>query len=526
MHRSLAVFAIVLAACSTTPSPSPTSNLFVTAPQITLGTVAAAPLAGRLTLTADRPVRVVARTTVGTESWQHAYVGMQTSWDVPLLRFLPATDHTVDVTVTDANGTTATTTLHVTAPAVPAQFPVFSLVTRDATRQEHGLILFAVQGVAGGQSSIVGLDDQARVVWLYQSWAPLVDAIPYDDGTILVTQGRTRGFVIDMIGNTVRTYRTRLDTNSPADAIAVDVDTFHHELSRLPDGSILTLSSEPRAISGFPTSPTDPTPRAAPANVVSNIPTHFAADGTILAQVHMFDVLDLHRVGYNSFGNFWDTTYMALAPTIDFDHANAFVLDTDGSFIVSMRHQDAVMRVSTSGQPLWILGDPTGWEGALGDVVLTPMGTGWQYPYGMHGIHRTTTGNWLLFDNGVGRAIPPMPELAANLRYSRAVEYAIDEEANTVREVWTYGQERGVALYASIVGNAEILPTTGNVLIDFGGLLPTTDGVPSSHLIEVTHTMPAEVIFEATLDDDNPSGPGTRFIYRAHHVPDLYATGS
>jgi arylsulfate sulfotransferase len=521
LRIGLALVSLSAAACAAAPPA------FVVEPTLTLGVVPAAPLSGELVVHVDRPVHLSVVTHAGTESWRHDYEGLHADWDVPVLRFLPSTDHRVDVVVTDEGGASTTATLSVHAPDVGAQFPRFSVVTRDAARQEPGFVVFAVPPVTrGAPSDVVALDDQGRVVWYYESDVPIADAVPYDDGSVLLDVGRTRAETIDMLGRRTASIHTRLDTGTPAGSTPLDTDTIHHELARLPDGTYVALSSELRAVDGFPTSVTDPTPRTTTSNVVAEIVVHFASDGTILAQLPLFDVIPHWRIGYDSYGSFWDATYPSATPTIDFVHGNSATIDRDtGNFVFSMRHQDAVMEVTPAGEVVWLLGDPSGWPSPIGDQVLVPVGTGFEYPYAMHAIEQLPNGHWLLFDNGVGRAIPPTPQIATDMRYSRGVEYEIDATAGTVREVWSYGRERGLELYASIVGDVDVLPTTGNVLITFGGILPGDEGTPAAHLVEVTHTTPAEVVFEVTLDDDNPAGPASRIIYRSQHVASLYAAG-
>ena len=52
--------------------------------------------------------------------------------------------------------------------------------------------------------------------------------------------------------------------------------------------------------------------------------------------------------------------------------------------------------------------------------------------------------------------------------YSRAVEFAIDEESMEIEQVWEYGSDIEEILYASFVSDVDWLDN-GNILIDFGG---------------------------------------------------------
>lgn len=128
----------------------------------------------------------------------------------------------------------------------------------------------------------------------------------------------------------------------------------------------------------------------------------------------------------------------------------------------------------------------------------------------------------MLFDNGVGRASPPDAVLPDSERYSRVVEYRIDTNAGTAEQVWEYGRERGFELYASIVGDSDELPVTGNILGVFGGLLPAENGEAAARIVEVTHTTPPRLVREIVLGDDNPDGPASTIVYRAAHITTLY----
>ena len=56
--------------------------------------------------------------------------------------------------------------------------------------------------------------------------------------------------------------------------------------------------------------------------------------------------------------------------------------------------------------------------------------------------------------------------LATN--YSRAVIYHYDEEAGTIEQLWQYGKERGMELYASFICDVDYIGPD-HYIIDFGG---------------------------------------------------------
>jgi arylsulfate sulfotransferase len=134
----------------------------------------------------------------------------------------------------------------------------------------------------------------------------------------------------------------------------------------------------------------------------------------------------------------------------------------------------------------------------------------------------------MVFDNGNYRAQPPAPPVQPADSYSRAVEFEIDEEAMTVRQVWSYGGPGSEHFYSAFVSDADRLPDTGNVLITEGGRLLDADGVPSnlvvpsrkiSRIFEVTGGERPQKVFEVVIDTVTPPGWA---IYQADRIPRLH----
>lgn len=139
----------------------------------------------------------------------------------------------------------------------------------------------------------------------------------------------------------------------------------------------------------------------------------------------------------------------------------------------------------------------------------------------------TPQGAVLLFDNGTTRAVPFDPPMPASESFSRAAEYRIDETNMAVEEVWSYGGPPEERYYGWRVGDADWMPGTGNVLIDFGGMSRDGEGNtaegPANHhwvrVVEVTHTRPAEKVFELFIDDARPNG---WINFQTERLPSLY----
>jgi hypothetical protein len=247
-------------------------------------------------------------------------------------------------------------------------------------------------------------------------------------------------------------------------------------------------------------------------------------DGEVLRVWPLVDILDPTRIGYDSLNS--------TPQGLDWVHTNAVLHDpSDDSIIVSVRHQDAVIKFSrSSGDLKWILGPHENWPAAFQPYLLTPVGTPFAWQYHQHAPMITAEGTLLLFDNGNHRASPfdgttPLPDADS---VSRAVEYAIDEAAMEVRQVWQFGDGASPRLYSRFVGDADSLANTGNILVTHGGLgnidgARTSEiglGYSATRIMEVTRAAPAEVVFDMLLFNPDPARAIT--AYRSDRIASLY----
>jgi len=246
----------------------------------------------------------------------------------------------------------------------------------------------------------------------------------------------------------------------------------------------------------------------------------FARDGTIVNEWSMLDLLDPFRLGYSSDGGFWNGFYQdnfdENGVSRDWSHGNAVIHDpADDSIIVSLRHQDAVVKFSRqTGELRWILGPHENWDLQFGEFLLTPLSDEDEkffFQYHQHAPKITDEGTIILYDNGNFRASPFDPTLPNADLFSRAVEYDINELTMEVEKVWEYGQFEDEIIFTPFVGDADSLPETGNVLITFGGIQSPTG--TSARLIEVTRTTPAEKVFDLSI---------ASLQYRSERLPSLY----
>jgi arylsulfate sulfotransferase len=280
---------------------------------------------------------------------------------------------------------------------------------------------------------------------------------------------------------------------------------IHHDAYELPNGNILVLS-------------------AAPGSVEDALVEVDRDTGNVL---HRWD-LRTH----------WDPNRPRQPINLDdadWLHLNGLDYDAeDDAAILSGRDQSAVVKLDLeTGKLAWILGNHRHWDDAFEELLLDPVGEPFAWPWGQHApeLHPEQDGRILIYDNGNHRSYEdPLPPSES---YSRAVEYRIDEEAGTVRQIWQYGTERGSELYTPFIGDADYLEN-GNRLIVFGGVSRNLDGEPqalfdlermevnrmkiSAHIVEVTAEQPARRVMELVFEDRDMSDYAGYRIYKAEKI--------
>lgn len=204
-------------------------------------------------------------------------------------------------------------------------------------------------------------------------------------------------------------------------------------------------------------------------------------------------------------------------------HINSIEYDAkDDSVIVSMRHQGTA-KVGRDGDVKWILAANKGW-GDLSDKVLTPVDskgkkldcdengrcsdTDFDFPWTQHTSWLTSRGTLVSFDNGDGRYFeqPAIP----TMKYSRGVEYKINEDNMTVEQTFEYGKERGYEWYSAITSNIEWREKTETFFM-YSAAAGLFSGEPGKHFInEVTED--GKVKVELTINSMAKTEPSYRAL--------------
>ena len=481
----------------------------VSGPTLTMDPNQQTPLAGVVELETDVAVGAQLTITHGAEIRTVQFPNPVTQHYLPVLGLQADRTYTVDVDLIPGGHVG---TVFATTALLPADFPTLTTVVSDPLNMEPGYTLIDCmrrEKLDPRPNYTAIVNSAGAVVWYTTICISAGRQLP--NGNILYRSGLDSVIEMDLLAN--QNYQ----------ALAIPGIGLHHDLLRTPHGTYLSLDRQLVNVSDFPTSETDPLAPTAPATLRDDSVVEFLPDGTLRKEWPLVDMLDATRIGYLSL----DQTGGGL----DWTHANAVNYRADDdSIIVSMRHQDAVIKFSRrTGALEWILGPPENWSPAFQPYLLQPTGPGFRWQYHQHAPMWTGSDTLLLFDNGNFRASPfdgTTPDTDED-SFSRGVEYSIDTQNMQVSQVWEYGENSPERLFSSFISDADWQETTGNRLLVFGGVT-FVDGAASmglglgerhTRIIEVTDDVTPVKVFELWAHD--PTG-GRISTYRGERIAGLY----
>ncbi|HCL5345073.1 TPA: aryl-sulfate sulfotransferase [Salmonella enterica] len=200
-------------------------------------------------------------------------------------------------------------------------------------------------------------------------------------------------------------------------------------------------------------------------------------------------------------------------------HVNSIAYDAkDDSIILSSRHQ-GIVKIGRDKQVKWILAPSKGWNKQLASKLLKPVddkgnalkcdengqceNTDFDFTYTQHTAWLSSKGTLTVFDNGAGRGLeqPALP----TMKYSRFVEYKIDEKKGTVQQLWEYGKERGYDFYSPITSVVEYQKDR-DTMFGFGGSINLFDvGKPTVGKLNEIDYKTKEVKVEIDVLSDKPN---------------------
>ena len=374
----------------------------------------------------------------------------------------------------------------------------FLSVRRRVPGRSHWLTPAQRQYIAGW-GIIIALDPTGEVVWYYEADRRIAGIDRLSNGNMLFHQTDHRTIEVDMLGNTITEwYAADRPDGVPENPNAVPIanaQTIHHQPLETPTGTFMSFSANAREIENYYTSEYDPEAPHATALVMGDDVIEFDREGNQLWRWSTWDHLDPFRIGYELTEAYWHVR--GFPEHLDWTHANGLEYDPrDDSIIINLRHQDALIKIDrASGDVVWILGEPTDWSEELQSKLLTPVGEPFRWLYHAHNPRLTDSGTIVLFDNGKFQARPFESYSEPEDTYSRVVEYEVNEENMTVRQVWaSHDRVTPDNCYSYAMGDAHWLPETGNYFVvdsicdyRWEGLTQNEFDYSARHISDVIH---------------------------------------
>ena len=441
-------------------------------------------------------------------------------FDVPWVGLHPQEDHTLTLTLTADDGRTDRRTLSVRGDELPVNLPDLDVLTPPDGGTLNGHTLFATTSPGAPGAWMLLLDPQGTLVW-WAYTAVRVGTLERTSTGTLLGLGEADIVEWDWLGTPLRHWTTRPDGEGTP---IVGASYVHHELVATSSGLLLTLDHVAAEVDDVPISYTD-LETLSPARIADDRILAIDPNGQLVQTVSLAERLPTSRISFDSL-----TPVGPLEGALDWAHANGLAVDDDDGWVVSLRHQDALVKLDANGELAWILGDPSGWPLPWRDQLLVADGA-LTWPYHQHApeLRREDDGlHLLLFDN-VNRGHTPYTEAPA-ARPSRLVEYVVDEAQGTVREAWSFELTEDGPLAAPALGDADRL-SNGHIL-GVWGMLAEEEGVPhaeqgradrSARIAEVDPSRQA-VVFDLRVSWPRSRGTEGWTVYRAQRIERLHPT--
>ncbi|MGH9453203.1 MAG: aryl-sulfate sulfotransferase [Terriglobia bacterium] len=402
-----------------------------------------------------------------------------------------------------------------TTGSVPAsRIPNFTVTSPNNLTPSGGVELFdGVNPPPGSNYVPAGATDlQGNLIWYFDYNVPPPPS-QYGDfvnpfkllpnGNFIVVIGAPDGgmvppdsagatlFEIDLAGDVIWQLTIgQLNQRLAGAGYNLNAIQFHHDVLPLPSGHIIALVNSTRTFNDLPGYP-------GPTLVLGNALVDLDQNLQPVWVWDEFDHLDVNR-------------HPMSFP--DWTHTNAVIYSpSDGDLIVSMRHQNWIVKVNYddgkgNGDIVWRLG-----EG--GDFKLQGGTDPIDWFYAQHAVHllsQNSRGIYKigLFDNGNDRIVDQNGDVCGSpgvqACYSTVAILQMNEAAKTATIVW----RDTLPIFSFFGGYMQLFPN-GNVEFDASAW-----GNALSQVMEVTQQKTPTTVWQM---DESPL-----YLYRAFRIPSLY----
>ena len=419
---------------------------------------------------------------------------------LPVLGMHPGRIHEIELSLAAPDGRRASYKFQHRTPLLPGNplaFPPLDVQLAQPERMEPGITFLSVRRRALGRphwmtegqrkfstdwGMLVAIDARGEVIWYYQSESRTAGIDRLRNGNLLMHRADSSTLIIDMLGRQVQQFYAEKRPYPPPDnpnAIPVKgLQTLHHQPHQMPNGNFLAFSANGYLLKNYYTKDTDPNAPRKDLMVMADTVIQLTPQGEVVWSWDTLDYLDPYRIGYDTTNSYW--WVRGFDQHMDWSHGNGLSYDAaDDSILVSLRNQLAILKIDNKTKEIkWILGRHKGWPERLKGKLLTPVGD-LLWPGYQHNPRMTHAGTVILFDNRAWSGAMPYEEpLPVHENFSRGVEYEVDEEAMTVRQIWSSGDEQGDdPCFSNAMSEAWRLPQTDNRLVIFAFCLPLIEGI-------------------------------------------------
>jgi hypothetical protein len=256
--------------------------------------------------------------------------------------------------------------------------------------------------------------------------------------------------VFDLAGNTIQETNAATVNTQLASLGKRQIGVFHHEARRLSNGNIVTLGTVEQILPDVQ--------GPGPVDVVGDMIIVLDRDFQVVWTWDAFDYLDVTRqavLGETCSNSNSCMSHFLASDGNDWTHANAVQQTPEGSLIISLRHQDWVVKVdyengAGDGHILWRLGN-------AGDFTIQSNDTNAWFSHQHDPNFLEDNVSLELFDNGNTRRAA---DVNAN---SRGQVLVVNEDNRTV----SLSLNRDLGVYSGALGSAQRLPN-GDYHFDAG----------------------------------------------------------
>ena len=404
------------------------------------------------------------------------------------------TDYLAEHLITYATSrTTAGPLMRFTTGGVPAAITSLSAANQQVLQTSFSATndWILLQGPLGLPPFATDLN--GNIIWYYPQalsflTRPTPNGLLFGINNTGADSSRSVLRIFDLAGNTVQETNAAAVNMQLAAMGKRPIGVFHHEARRLPDGNIATLATVEQILTNVQ--------GPGPVDVIGDMIIILDQNFRVLWTWDAFDYLDVTRkaiLGETCSNSGACMSHFLAVDGNDWTHANAVQQTPDGNLLLSLRHQDWVVKLDYEngrgdGHILWHLGN-------AGDFTIQSDDPNPWFSHQHDANFLADNVTLELFDNGNTR------KAADPNANSRGQVLVVDEENRTVRLLLN----QNLAVYSAAVGSAQRL-TNGDYHFDAGFI------GRSAISFELTRTGSIKRAIQAGAPE-----------YRTFRLPDLYS---